>query len=257
MSQKKTVFERLEDKMIELQQNIENSLTKLQTTIENLKEEIPRSIGQNLMSFTDMIGAKFEDLEEAIKKINIPEGQTGEPSALNALQGDLNSIKSSLSNLQTAIKGIKTEIPPSKTPTPAASLPPKTPMPAVSPKSTPKPTPKSTPKPTPKSTTSTTAKPVSTPPPSSSQGPVSDVFKLLDSIKEKAESNITATQLASEMEQVRDTIVKIFRWHPALYELATFARRLKKFPEGAALDNETKALLLEKIEEWKNRVSSS
>ena len=57
------------------------------------------------------------------------------------------------------------------------------------------------------------------------------------------------------MEQTRDVIVKIFRWHPALYELATFARRLKKFPEGDALDAETLELLLEKIDEWKNRIS--
>ncbi len=59
------------------------------------------------------------------------------------------------------------------------------------------------------------------------------------------------------MEQIRDTIVKIFRWHPALYELATFARRLKKSPEGTGLDAETQSLLIEKVDEWKNRISSS
>jgi len=255
MSQKKTVFERLEEKMIELQQNIENKLTNLLTSIENLKEEIPKSIGQNLMSFTDMIGTKFEELEESIKKVSIPEGQAEELSALNTLQNDLNSIKTGLSNLQSAIKSIKIEAPPSKAPTYVEPLHPSpiTQKPVGSPISPPK----STSKPAPKSASKPAPKPASASVISSSttEGPISGVFKLLDSIREKAESEITANELASEMEQIRDAIVKIFRWHPALYELATFARRLKKLQ--GRIDNETKTLLLEKVEEWKNRVSSS
>ncbi|MDD1777530.1 MAG: hypothetical protein LUQ65_05120, partial [Candidatus Helarchaeota archaeon] len=134
MSQKKTVFERLEETMIELQRNLDAKLEKLQSAIETvkeeipkalgtLKEEIPRSIGQNLMSFTDVIGAKIEDIEDAIKKI----GGTGGPSADSAsssiIQNDLSSIKTSILNLQTALKNIKIETPIATAPQPTYTPP--------------------------------------------------------------------------------------------------------------------------------------
>jgi hypothetical protein len=265
MAQKKTVFERLEDKMIELEQNVDNKLTNLQSSIQNLKEEIPKSIGQNLMSFADMIGAKVENIEDALQKVGPSGGPAPDLSALKTLQNDLIEIKNSIKNLQNAITNIKIEVP---APAASPSIPLSSTPPAVSP---------------PPITTPTKAVPVTTPPPvttptrsipapeesagvispsatspapiSPTEGPISDVIKLIEEIKVKAKSGITATQLANEMEQTRDTIVKIFRWHPALYELATFARRLKKYPEGAGLDKEILELLLEKVDEWKNRVS--
>jgi hypothetical protein len=275
MAQKKTVFERLEENMIELQRNLESKLEKLQSSIENikeeipkalgtLKEEIPRSIGQNLMSFADVIGAKIEDIEDAIKKIGGTAGMPGDSGSSSNIQSDLNSIKTSILNLQATLKNIKIETPittasppsptytPSATPTYTHTL---TPIPATPSYTPPKtPPPASTPpsislKPTPAPTTPSKQASAAGP-------PMTDVFKLLDSIKEKAKSGISASQLANEMEQTRDAIVKIFRWHPALYELATFARRLKKYAEGAPLDNETRTLLLEKVEEWKNRINT-
>ncbi len=90
MSQKKTVFERLEDKMIELQQNIDSQLNNIQAQIESLKEEIPRSIGQNLLQFADMIGAKIEDIEDAVNKISTSTSATPDTSAISALQTSLN-----------------------------------------------------------------------------------------------------------------------------------------------------------------------
>jgi hypothetical protein len=283
MSQKKTVFERLEDTMIELQRNIETKLANLQTAIENVKneipkaigslrEEIPRSIGQNLMSFADVIGAKIEDIEEAIKKIGGSTSQPMESSSLNNIQNDLNSIKSSILNLQTTLKNIKIEAPTTTSPslshtpsvTPSIATPsytPPQPLPPIS-----KPPPVTTLKPIPPNTipskptttigSPSTSRPAPPPAVAPKEGPLTEVFKLLDSLKEKAQSGINAIQLANEMEQTRDAIVKIFRWHPALYELATFARRLKKYAEGAPLDNETKTSLLEKVEEWKNRINT-
>jgi hypothetical protein len=273
MSQKKTVFERLEENMIELQRNLETKLEKLQSSIETvkeeipkalgtLKEEIPRSIGQNLMSFTDVIGAKIEEIEDAIKKISGTGGPSVDSASSNVIQNDLSSIKTSILNLQAALKNIKIE-------TPIATVPPTTyttsaPPPTYAHTLTPIPsTPSVSP---PKTLPPASAPPISLkpslPPTTPSKqasavgAPMADVFKLLDSIKEKAKSGITAIQLANEMEQTRDAIVKIFRWHPALYELATFARRLKKYAEGVPLENETRTLLLEKVEEWKNRINT-
>jgi uncharacterized protein YoxC len=259
LSQKKTVFERLEDRMIELQEEINNKLANidqinmklesLETSLENLKQEIPRSIGQNLLQFSDLIGGKIEDIEDALQNVSGSGGAAPGYSAINSLQNELTEIKVSMKNLQNAVQNIKIQVPSSAT-TPAPAKPatpaPTTPTPArtlVSP--TPAPA-----KPTP--APSTTPSPsVATP----TSGPMTDVFKLLDTIAQKAQSGLSGPQIAGEMEQVRDTIVKIFRWHPALYELATFARRLKKAPAGTAADAATVNLLLEKINEWKNRIA--
>ncbi len=255
MAQKKTVFERLEDKMVEMEQNVDNKLSKIQASIDKLKEEIPRSLGENLMSFTDMIGAKIEDLEDSIKNMSGSGGSSIDNSTLNTLQNGINEMKAGIKNLNSAIQNIKIDIPTptvptsKPTPTPQATKPitttPVTPTPA-------KPAP-AKPAIAPKASTTPTSTPAAPTP--SGQGPMADVFKLLDSIKAKSKSSITAGQMAIEMEQTRDTIVKIFRWHPALYELATMARRLKKYPEGSALDSEMQQLLSDKIEEWKKRIN--
>ncbi|NVM30797.1 MAG: hypothetical protein HWN65_18300 [Candidatus Helarchaeota archaeon] len=236
MAQKKTVFERLEDKMIELEKKLYKKFSDVQASIDNLKEEIPRSLGQSLMSFTDMLGAKVEDLEDLIKNTSGTGGPAPDSSVLNKVQDRLNEIKAGMNDLKTAIQNIKIHPSPAVTSTAAARKP-------------------------------ATAKPVSTParavsltPPSTPStapsvgGTIGEVLNVLDLIKQKAQSGITAPKLAIEMEEARDKIVKIYRWHPALYELATFARRLKKQPEGSGVDAEHQNLLLEKINEWKNRI---
>ncbi len=256
MSQKKTVFERLEDQMIELQQNLDKKLGDLAESLENLKQEIPRSIGQNLMSFSDMIGGKIEDIEESVQNLGGSGGSSVDSSLLNTLKGDIDTIKSTLKDIQKNIQTQKPETPSSSTPAQISpSKPPSSPI-------------------TPTITTPTTSKPAIVPPstpvhapakitsqqtpsiPLSIEGPLAEVLGLLESIRIKAKSGLSGQDLGTEMEQIRDTIVKVFRWHPALYELATFSRRLKKFPIGQPPDTETLHLLFEKIDEWKNRVSS-
>ncbi len=249
--------------MGELQKNLETKLTNIQAAITTLKEEIPRSIGQNLMSFSDMIGAKIEDMEESIKRITISSGGTADPT-IGTVKQDLGDIKTSIKNLQTAIQSIKIEAAatsphitlasPISAPTipKSSSLPSPPPTAPTTPHLTPIPVSPSQPAPAPARVSSVKTTPSSSAP---AEGPGSDVTNLLDTIKQKAKSGLSAIALANEMEQIRDTIVKVYRWHPALYELATFARRLKKFPEGAPPDAELFNLLLEKVEEWKNRVS--
>jgi len=265
MSQKKTVFERLEDRMIELQEELNKKLAKfaslpekletLEQSVENLKQEIPRSIGQNLLQFSDLIGAKIEDIEDTLNNISSSGGAAPNLTDLAPIQKELKDIKAGLENVQSAVQNIKIELPStppaapkpvstvpvqSTPPAPASSSQPKAATPAVAIHSQPSPAPST--KPTPQ---------VVTP----SSGPMADVFNLLDTIKQKAQSGLSGSQLAGEMEQIRDTIVKVYRWHPALYELATFARRLKKSPEGTTPDVATINLLIEKIEEWKKRIA--
>ena len=255
MSQKKTVFERLEDKMIELQQNVEGKLSTLQAAVDGLKKEIPQAIGQNLMQFADIIGEKIENIEDALKNVSASGASAPDTSGIASIQNDLNGIKASIQTLQSSIKNIKIEMPQAATTPPVAS-PPTTPAPA-SPVTPPPAKPLTT---SPPVVTSPSKPAPSTKPapktPLTGEGPVAEAIQLLETIKDKAASGITGVALAAEMEQIRDTIVKVFRWHPALYELATFARRLKKIPEGTGLDVENLQLLVEKVEEWKTRISS-
>lgn len=249
MAQKKTVFERLEDKMVELEEKIDNKLAQIQMAIETLKEDIPRSLGENLMTFTDMIGAKVEDLGDIVKGIAGSSGSGVDSGVINKMMSDLGLIKTSIDHLTNLNLHTKDE---SSTPAP-------------SPPSISKPTAPSTLQPpvTSPSTASpslVSVSPKSSPPSSplklSGKDPLTDVLLLLESIKDKVNSDLTANQIANEMEAIRDEIVKIFRWHPTLYELATFARRLKKASAGAPLDAETKQLLPEKIDEWKSRIQA-
>ncbi|NHI92561.1 MAG: hypothetical protein EAX96_08655 [Candidatus Lokiarchaeota archaeon] len=78
------------------------------------------------------------------------------------------------------------------------------------------------------------------------------VIHLLESIKERLHINVD--QLAFEMENIRDEIVKIYKFHPALYELGTFSRKLKKYPPNTTLDDDIRNLLFDKINEWKKRL---
>ncbi|MHA1784991.1 MAG: hypothetical protein ACTSVY_12145 [Candidatus Helarchaeota archaeon] len=79
-----------------------------------------------------------------------------------------------------------------------------------------------------------------------------EVFHLLENIKQKI--NIPIDQLAIFMENTRDEIVKIYKFHPALYELGTFARKLRKYPPNTTLEPDIMNLLVDKINEWKKRL---
>ncbi|MHA1130726.1 MAG: hypothetical protein ACTSQQ_07950, partial [Candidatus Helarchaeota archaeon] len=85
-------------------------------------------------------------------------------------------------------------------------------------------------------------------------GTEAEVIKLLDSIAERAKSGISAAQLGNEMEQIRNKIVEIYQWHPALFELAAFSRRLKASSTETTIDPPILNNLLSQIENWKERI---
>ena len=85
-------------------------------------------------------------------------------------------------------------------------------------------------------------------------GPKAKVIMLFDTILVKAQTGLSAPQLATEMEQIRNQIVEVFEWHPTLFELAAFARRIKNGPPNTPIDPQTVQLLIEKIEAWKQRI---
>ena len=80
---------------------------------------------------------------------------------------------------------------------------------------------------------------------------VTEVFDLL---VQRAERGETAIALAKLLENGRDTISKSWKWHPTLYEVGTFARKLRKYPEGKQADETVLKVLFQKIEEWKTKM---
>ncbi|MHA1268744.1 MAG: hypothetical protein ACTSPY_03055 [Candidatus Helarchaeota archaeon] len=282
----KTVFERLEERMERIEQIIDKIipaiLDKIIPAIDNVKTELPGSIGPNLMSFADMIGEQIENVTKAVS--SIPSGGGGEGTNIdtsglitpinkilenfNTLIENINQLNMKMDNITNEINSLKGAITQVKVaPAPAAPVqqttttvqkiksqvkPASTPATYQTPQTQTKPAPAVIQKP---------AQPVS----SSDQIPVvttefttvpPEVFNLLDSITEKLKSGTLALQMAEYMEGIRDKVVELYKWHPILYEVATQARKLKKSGPEDPIDADTYQLLLEKVQEWKQRIKS-
>lgn len=80
------------------------------------------------------------------------------------------------------------------------------------------------------------------------------VKEVFDLIEQRANRGVSAQELAKIIENGRDTISKSWKWHPLLYEVGTFARKLKKYPKDKVPDQEILKLLFQKIEEWKTKM---
>jgi hypothetical protein len=80
------------------------------------------------------------------------------------------------------------------------------------------------------------------------------VAEVLGLLTQRAQGGADAHALANIMENARDTISKSWRWHPALYELGTFARKLRKIPKGQPPDSSLLNNLMQKIKEWSEKM---
>ncbi|MBD3228865.1 MAG: hypothetical protein GF329_11820 [Candidatus Lokiarchaeota archaeon] len=277
----KTVFERLEDRMMEIQSILEKILPSIQNevlpAIENIKEELPSSIGPNLMSFADMIGEQIENVSNSISNMKAQPGTGTSDGNIQQINSSVSQINENITKLNSKMDGITTEITNLKnkineiesgTPTTrtqktvakqavsqqpqvkSQQSSPRIESSVLAPKTSPKPSIKPKPAPAVKKETeipTITTELTSVPP---------EVFDLFDNITENLKKGLTAQQMATLMENTRDKIVKIYKWHPTLYELATRARKLKKYGAEDPIDSETYQLLLEKVQEWKERIKS-
>lgn len=81
------------------------------------------------------------------------------------------------------------------------------------------------------------------------------VLEIFQLIKQRAQSGESAEALSKHIENARDTIAKSWKWHPALLELGTFARKLKKLPPKKPPSPDLIKILLEKLEEWKAKMT--
>jgi uncharacterized phage infection (PIP) family protein YhgE len=270
----KTVFERLEDRMIEIDESIAKIpsliLDKIIPAIDKIKNDLPSSIGPNLMNFADMIGEQIENLSNQVSNMGgTAGGATGDTNGINAsinqIQNNFNQLLNGINQLNAKIDGMNKEIVNLKALTGETKTTIKT-----------KPETQTTIKQPVQKTVSQPQKPIQTPSKTvikSQPAPAIEtkpqmptittesstvppqVFELFDKIGTKLKAGTPAEQMAQIMEDVRDEIVNIFKWTPVLYEVATQARKLRK-AGNVAIDPDMYQLLLEKVPEWKNRIKS-
>ncbi|MFX1295913.1 MAG: hypothetical protein ACFFD2_13815 [Promethearchaeota archaeon] len=80
------------------------------------------------------------------------------------------------------------------------------------------------------------------------------VTEVLGSLTERAQSGADAHELANSLKNARDIISKSWRSHPVLYELGTFARKLRKIPKGQSPSSDLLNILIQKIKEWTEKM---
>ncbi|NVM02892.1 MAG: hypothetical protein HWN67_11180 [Candidatus Helarchaeota archaeon] len=245
--------ENFEERINELKELINEKITELSSAIKKITEELPSSIGQILMQFSDLIGENFEGVTEKFEDLSLTINEIKQGVTEMKMEKELELAQDAeLSELikQTVIeetKAPKEVTTPPEEPKPAAKV--EKPAPVLE-----KPTPKIKEKPpvVKKPPIVKPAKPTSATEPT--EEVPEEVLLLFEEISNAVVSNVTANELANAMNTARENIIKVFKWHPVLYELASFSRRIQKMPEGP-LDAEITSLLLEKIEDWKNRIS--
>jgi hypothetical protein len=82
---------------------------------------------------------------------------------------------------------------------------------------------------------------------------VEEVFSM---IVQRAQGGADAHSLSKVIDNARDTISKSWKWHPALYELGAFSRKLRNnFKENELPSKEMVQLLMQKISEWKDKMA--
>ncbi len=80
------------------------------------------------------------------------------------------------------------------------------------------------------------------------------VEALIDNVKKAITGGIVAHGLAQLLEDTRDEIASIIGFKIVLNEIGNIARKLKKAPADAQIDEESQKIFLSKIDEWADRM---
>ncbi|MHA1383753.1 MAG: hypothetical protein ACTSR3_08380 [Candidatus Helarchaeota archaeon] len=269
------------DELINFLANLfDQKFTELTNAIRKMQEDVSASIGQNLMQFSDLIVGKVDNLLDLVNEIrqDIQEIKKEKEFEM-AQEAELSELIRQTVSEESATEATK----PSTASTPAPTVQ-KTPPIVSTPAPTVQKTPPivSKPAPTVQKTPPIVSKPaptvqktppiVSKPAPTVQKPPIvkptvqepstepseiipEEVPQLFDGISNAVVSNVSARELASIMDNARNQIIKVFRWHPVLYELASFSRRIQKLPGDSPISADISSLLIEKIQDWKKRIS--
>lgn len=82
-----------------------------------------------------------------------------------------------------------------------------------------------------------------------------EVINILNNISMAIQGGIKAGELCRLLEESRDTIANIFGFSQALKQMGDVAKKLKRAPENAQIDDASVKIFLQKIEEWKNTLA--
>jgi len=241
------------DELINFLANLfDQKFTELTNAIRKMQEDVSASIGQNLMQFSDLIVGKVDNLLDLVNEIrqDIQEIKKEKEFEM-AQEAELSELIRQTVSEESATETTK----PSTASTPAPTVQ-KTPPIVSKPAPTVQKTPPIVSKPAPTVQKPPIVKPtVQEPSTEPSEIIPEEVPQLFDGISNAVVSNVSARELASIMDNARNQIIKVFRWHPVLYELASFSRRIQKLPGDSPISADISSLLIEKIQDWKKRIS--
>ncbi|MHA1377734.1 MAG: hypothetical protein ACTSRG_05070 [Candidatus Helarchaeota archaeon] len=225
---------------------INQKFIELSSVINEMQDSFSASIGQNLMQFSDLLGGKLDDAINMIEELK---------KQVDDLKKEKEFEMEQAAELSELIKQSVIEDEPAL---PSDKAPPieSKPSPPIVPKTTP--TVEKTLPIVAKPTVAVQKPPIVKPtvaPPEISETVPKEVIQLLDGIANAVVSKVPTSELATIMDNTRNEIIKVFRWHPVLYELASFSRRIQKL-STKELSADISSLLIEKIQDWKTRISS-
>jgi len=202
-----------------------NSINKLSTLVQNVNDSIGKLSTQISQLESKMSG--FSNVENQVSEVGLK-------------LGEIPGIKDMISNLNAKIDGLG-----SADPTPVAQAPVKESEPAKKEKK----------------------EEYVSPGVSEEQAPISDgsgadaafsaVSAKFKHITQMISPNSSCGNIAQMLEELRDEVETQVGMSPMLYELNSWVQRVSKMPEGDILLPEVNSELIEKLDDWLNRVSKA
>jgi hypothetical protein len=212
---------------------------KFSELINQIQEYFSASLGQSLMQFSDLLGSKIDETMDAVKETKALVEELKTEKELEKKQAaELSElIKETVTDAGTEETVVKRDVvTPSITTTPSTVVK-ETPPPVSEPQKPP------------------IVKPTEPELATEMEEIPQEVNQIFDGISNAVLSKVSAGELFQKMDDARNSIVKVFRWHPVLYELASFSRRISKLPPDEPFSADVSSLLVEKITDWKTRIA--
>ncbi len=213
---------------------------KFSELIDKIQEYFSASLGQSLMQFSDLLGSKIDETVDVIKETKAlveelkREKELEKKQAAELSELIKETVTEDAGTEETAVK--RDLVTPSITTTPSTVVK-ETPPPVSEPQKLP------------------VVKPTEPELAAEMEEIPQEVNQIFDGISNAVLSKVSAGELFQIMDDARNSIVKVFRWHPVLYELASFSRRISKLPANEPLSVDISSLLIEKITDWKTRIT--
>ncbi len=83
------------------------------------------------------------------------------------------------------------------------------------------------------------------------------VYSVITAIKDKLGEDLPALYVANELNNALQVITRRFAWNPLIYEIDLFISKLKTYNKDELIKSDDKEDLVNKLDEWANKVSRS